>query len=288
MIVFAAFGFFTVAACAPEVPYERPKINAACIEQYLKEINFLADRFVFSEVDEKVDCSEEVEKFKKASIESVSKDLSNEMVACIESGFKFFKTQEYLMKAFVYQSSEKNNKEISKDYSSALHDLDKITETIKHKMCLTNSSSFSTFFDSIYNSFDQSPKKDFCLQKFVVDNHYKAEQDFDSSPDASKFSNVNCDILIAKLRRTVNKALEQHFTFVLNQNQIHKQCVKDKMERSESFDNYAIAAVLKQSNVSVAEKAEDKKTFVKVLVLLFRQIMECGEIRSDWIKLSYH
>lgn len=271
---------------APEVPYEKPEINAACIEQYLKEINFLAKSFLLSEVDEKVDCAEEVEKFKTASIDSVSKDLSSEMITCIESGFKFFKTQEYLMKVFVYQNSEKNNKETSKDFASALRDLERITETIKFKMCSdqNSNSSFLAVFDSIHNN-DRSPQEVFCLQTFV--NH-KVGLDFNSKPNSSELSNVNCKTLIEKLRRTVNKALEHDFTFVLNQNHIHKQCVKDKIEQSEYFRNYAIASVLKQSNVGEAEQVEDKKTFVKILVLLYRQIMECGEIRSDWIKFSYH
>lgn len=268
------------------VPLDELQVNVPCIEQYLKGINFLDSDYLFSQVNGSVNCSAEIEKFKRESIDSTSKDraISNSLATCIENGFKFYKVHEYSMKMFVYGKSGQYAKpQENPDFLAAMNDLDKIIKIVKFKMCSrggTKSSKFAESFDTIYAgsggaNIEKKLHDDHnCLIKFVVENSLSDTDEV----NLEDFAALDCNGTIAKLRESAHAELKDDFLFVLTQNDLHKQCVKDKIDDSEYFDNYAVAATLKDFDPSEGIRNQEKNIFVKVLILLYKNIMECAQI----------
>lgn len=263
------------------VSFSDLQINVGCIEQHLKKLYFLKSDYIYSEIEEGINCASEVEKFLLASNESIARDraISASLGECIDSGFKFYKVHEYAMKMFVYtKSSNFENPHDQKGFQQALSDMDKIVIIVKFKMCpkigLT-SFQLSDVFDSLFSG-GHNCSSDFCVCTFVTERMTSAS--LDAANDFFHTS-VPCRFSIRKLRDSVNRELEDEFTFVLTQSESQKQCVKDKISASDYFVNYASASVLKHlSTASLSESVveRERNKFVKVLKFLYKDIMKCS------------
>lgn len=280
--------FLAAVSRSNAVAFDDLDVNVPCLEQHLKAINFLENDYLYSEAREAENCSVEIERFKTASEESTARDreISESMAKCIDNGFKFYKVLEYSMKMFVYAKSvryEEPRKQAG--FLSTLNDVDRIIYIVKFEMCPKGGLSKSKFtenFDDLYSGSsvnNRTSDENYCLRKFVASNEYvETDENVELNPDKLNLSNINCDQKIAILRASVNKDLSNEFTFVHNQSELHKQCVQDKIESGEYFENFAIASTSKDLASSESMKEKHRKIFVKVLIREYKSIMECGEI----------